>query len=53
MITRSDLLKPRARSVEEEEQRERFFGPGAGMQNKSASQGESQPLLAARDPASL
>jgi H+/Cl- antiporter ClcA len=36
MITRSDLLKPRARSVEEEEQRERFFGPGVGAKNKSA-----------------
>ncbi len=28
MLTRSDLLKPRARLVEEEEVRERFFGPG-------------------------
>ncbi|HEY1377990.1 MAG TPA: chloride channel protein [Gemmataceae bacterium] len=27
MLTRSDLLKPRARMVEEEEVRERFFGP--------------------------
>jgi CIC family chloride channel protein len=36
MITRSDLLKPRARSVEEEEQRERFLEPGAGARNKSA-----------------
>jgi CBS domain-containing protein len=28
MLTRSDLLKPRARIVEEEVVRERFFGPG-------------------------
>jgi CBS domain-containing protein len=28
IVTRSDLLKPRARSVEEEAQRERFFGVG-------------------------
>jgi chloride channel protein, CIC family len=28
MLTRSDLLKPRARMVEEEMVRERFFGPG-------------------------
>ena len=29
IVTRSDLLKPRARSVEEERLRERFFGRGA------------------------
>ena len=29
IVTRSDLLKPRAVQVEEEEKRERFFGPGA------------------------
>jgi CBS domain-containing protein len=29
IITRSDLLKPRAQNVEEEGQRERFFGVGA------------------------
>jgi H+/Cl- antiporter ClcA/predicted transcriptional regulator len=28
MLTRSDLLKPRAQAVEEEMVRERFFGPG-------------------------
>jgi hypothetical protein len=28
MVTRSDLLKPRARSVEEEGKRERFIGIG-------------------------
>jgi CBS domain-containing protein len=28
IVTRSDLLKPRARQVEEEVKRERFFGPG-------------------------
>lgn len=31
IITRSDLLKPRARSVEEEGQRERFFGIGGAV----------------------
>jgi H+/Cl- antiporter ClcA len=29
IVTRSDLLKPRAQQVEEEGKRERFFGPGA------------------------
>ncbi len=32
IISRSDLLKPRARSVEEERQRERFFGVGRRKQ---------------------
>ncbi len=31
IVTRSDLLKPRARQVEEEVKRERFFGPGAAI----------------------
>ena len=28
IVTRSDLLKPRAQSFEEEDRRERFFGRG-------------------------
>jgi hypothetical protein len=30
IVTRSDLLKPRAQSFEEEDRRERFFGVGVG-----------------------
>jgi H+/Cl- antiporter ClcA/predicted transcriptional regulator len=40
IVTRSDLLKPRARSLEEEGQRERFFGPGRRSLPKETGLGQ-------------
>ena len=37
IVTRSDLLKPRARSVDEEQRRERFFGPGVAVRRLSGA----------------
>jgi hypothetical protein len=36
IVTRSDLLKPRARQVEEEVTRARFLGVGAGAAEEEA-----------------
>jgi CBS domain-containing protein len=38
IVTRSDLLKPRARAAEEERKRERFFGPGHGATNPNGQE---------------
>jgi CBS-domain-containing membrane protein len=37
IVTRSDLLKPRGRTVEEETKRERFFRPGRRRRAKVPS----------------
>jgi hypothetical protein len=43
MVTRSDLLKPRARQVEEEVKRERFFSLRRRARPRAASDRVAKP----------